>query len=136
MELQFSRTCDYAIRAAIVLADGDRHKAKSLAEAAGIPAAFAPQVLGYLIRSGLADSIAGKSGGYRLSRPADEVSLLHLVEAVEGPLRSTRCVLKDSGCDPDSPCTVHDYWYQAQEALRASMGSASLTTIAKAKYQG
>ncbi|MGB2758086.1 MAG: Rrf2 family transcriptional regulator [Acidimicrobiia bacterium] len=129
MQMQFSRTCDYAIRAALVLADGARHKSKDVAEEAGIPPAFAPQVLGHLVRAGIVASTAGQRGGYRLCRQPDEVTLLDLIEAMEGPLKSTRCVLSDASCNASAPCTVHEHWYRAQDVLRGSLTSTTLQML-------
>lgn len=129
MQMQFSRTCDYAIRAALVLADGERHKSKVLAAEAGIPPAFAPQVLGHLVRAGLVASTAGQNGGYRLCANADDVTLLDLIEAMEGPLKSTRCVLSDASCNPKAPCSVHDHWYRAQDVLRGSLTTTTLAML-------
>lgn len=129
MEIQLSRTADYGIRAALALADGERHKSRELADRAGIPGGFAAQVLGHLVRGGLVHSQAGQSGGYSLTRPAADVSLLDVVEAIEGPIRTTRCVLRDSACDVERPCAVHGPWTRAQDALRGSLQQTSLADL-------
>lgn len=129
MEIQLSRTADYGVRAAVLLADGDRHKSRQIAEAVGIPAGFVAQVLGRLVRAGIVNSQAGQSGGYALSRSAGNVSLLDLIEAVEGPIRTNRCVLKDESCDALHPCAVHDPWMRAQDALRGSLQQTSLEDL-------
>ncbi|MFN8037180.1 MAG: Rrf2 family transcriptional regulator [Acidimicrobiia bacterium] len=129
MEIELSRTADYGVRAAIVLGDGQRHKARELASSAGIPAGFAAQVLGHLVRAGLVASQAGQSGGYSLTRPADDISLLDVIEALEGPIRTVRCVLRDSACDAGHPCAVHGTWTRAQDALRGSLQQTSLADL-------
>jgi len=130
MEIQLSRTGDYGIRAALALADGGRHKSREIAERAGIPGGFAAQVLGHLVRAGLVASQAGQSGGYSLTRPAGDVSLLQVIEALEGPIRTSRCVLRDSACDSARPCAVHGPWTRAQDALRGSLQQTSLADLA------
>lgn len=131
MEMQFSRTCDYAIRAVIQLADGGWQKAKVLSESSDIPQNFVPQVLGHLVRAGIVTSLSGRSGGYRLARNPEEISLLELVEAIEGPLQSSRCVLGNDACDVQHLCAVHPFWSHAQTALRSSLGSTSVQQLVR-----
>jgi len=135
MRIELSRKAEYAIRAAQVLArhNGDAPlSAASITRDAQIPAQFAPHVLSSLARAGVVSSKEGAHGGYLLARPAAEISLLDLVEAVEGRLRSTRCVVRGLACSPENPCLVHPGWGAAQAAMRESMASSSLASMAGA----
>ena len=94
-----------------------------------VPQTFASQILADLVRAGLATSRAGKAGGYRLVRPPEDVSLLEVVEAGEGPLRSERCALGEGPCRWEHVCPLHETWGAATGALRETLAKTSLATI-------
>jgi DNA-binding IscR family transcriptional regulator len=71
----------------------------------------------------------GRIGGYRLGRPATEISLLEVIETIEGDSRRTTCVLRNGPCNVDGRCIAHGSFYAAQEALRASLGQSTLASI-------
>lgn len=134
MDIKLSKTGDYAVRAAIYLArfyrDGNR-KIREVAEDMDLPANFTPQIMLLLTRAGLAEGKAGRDGGYRLSRPPEEISLLAVVEAAEGPIASERCTLRGGPCDWKDACPVHPAWIQARDALRESLAGVSLASVAE-----
>ena len=134
MDLTLSRTADYAVRAAIALAeafDSDGYLTiEEISREMALPRTYTPQVVGLLIRAGVAVSRAGRGGGYRLARPAREVRLLEVVEAAEGPLGSERCVLRGGPCRWDDACAVHPTFASAAERYRASLSRATLAHLA------
>jgi Rrf2 family protein len=95
-----------------------------------LPPSFTPEVLGALAAAGLARSKAGPTGGYRLARPPNEISLLEVVEATEGDLFSGRCTLRGGPCRWDDVCAVHPSWIRVREQVRAVMTSTSLSELA------
>lgn len=143
MRLELGRRADYAIRATVDLArhhdEGRWRKAREIAEAMDIPASFVPQILAELVRAGLVASVAGRDGGYALAGAPGDVSLLHVVRAVEGELLSTSCVLRGGPCRWEDLCAVHVPWMQAQYALLDSLADttlADLVTIDRALEAG
>jgi Rrf2 family protein len=102
VDLTLSRTGDYAVRAAIGLAgawpDDGYVTIARLAGEMDLPAPYTPQVVGLLVRAGLVASRPGRGGGYRLSRSPEEISMLEVVEAAEGPLASITCPLSGGPC--------------------------------------
>jgi Rrf2 family protein len=133
MRLELTRRGSYAIRAAVSLAriDGDAlTSASRIAAAMGIPPRFLPQVMGDLVRAGLVEGVVGRAGGYRLARDAASITLLEVIEAVEGDARRRTCVLRGVSCStqPDG-CDVHAVFAAAQEALLRELGGTSLTTV-------
>ncbi len=130
MRLELGRRADYAIRAAVDLArhaaDGGRRKARDIAEAMEIPSSYVPQILAELVRAGLVSSEAGRSGGYVLARPPEQISLLDVVQSVDGEMVSTVCVLRGGPCRWDDMCAVHVPWARAQQAMLVSLGETSL----------
>ncbi|MHB2022191.1 MAG: RrF2 family transcriptional regulator [Mycobacteriales bacterium] len=132
--MTLSKRGDYVTRSAISLArahpDGSRKIREVVAETA-VPASFASQILADLVRSGLASSKAGRDGGYRLRRPPDEISLLEVIEAGEGPLRAERCALADGPCRWDQVCPLHETWAKATAALRELLANTTLAELAE-----
>ena len=132
MRLELNRESEYAIRACLLLAvDADRAiSGREIAARTNVPERFLARGLGQLARAGIVDSRIGRSGGYRLGRASSSVSLLEIVEAVEGPSRSTRCVLRQQGCDPTAPCAIHPVWYAAQSGVIDVLAGTSLSALA------
>lgn len=134
MNLTLSKRGDYVLRSAICLARayGSRapKKLRQVSAEMGVPRTFVSQILGDLVRAGLAVSSFGKEGGYRLVRPPAEVSLLEVVEAGEGSLAIEMCSLGDGPCRPDAICPVHDSLGAASSALRERLAATSLADIA------
>ncbi|HEX2883339.1 MAG TPA: Rrf2 family transcriptional regulator [Candidatus Limnocylindria bacterium] len=133
MRIELTRRGDYAVRAMIELARPGAGKQTSAALAAttAIPGSFLPQVMGDLVRAGLVENVRGRHGGYRLARDAGEVSLLAVVEAVEGDGRRQSCVLRGGPCGRDGTCDVHDAFFRAQEALFGTLAGVSLSDVAR-----
>ena len=133
MRLELTKRGDYAVRAMLALArgpDGGLLSARRISDAMVIPVRFLPQVLADLARAGLVEAAAGRSGGYRLTRAATEISLLDVIEAVEGDSRRRTCVLRGGPCGLDGTCDVHDTFFRGQEALLAELGRATLAELA------
>ncbi|MEX0801474.1 MAG: Rrf2 family transcriptional regulator [Dehalococcoidia bacterium] len=135
MDLTLTRRGDYAVRAAISLArhygaNGYR-KIREVAQEMGLPPGYTAQILSLLSRAELAEAKAGRDGGYRLLRRPEEISLLEVVEAAEGPLQPQRCTLRGGPCRWEDACPVHWAWAEAGEALRRSLAAASLASVAR-----
>ena len=133
MRLELTRRGDYAVRAMLALAgragDGPL-SARRIAEQMEIPPRFLPQVMGDLASAGLVEATTGRSGGYRLARPSDRISLLEVIEAVEGQSRRRTCALRGGPCGADGACAIHDVFSAAQDALLEQFAGASLAELA------
>lgn len=133
MRLELTKRGDYAVRAMLALTRGSGNgllSARRISNAMGIPVRFLPQVLADLQRAGLVEASAGRSGGYRLARDATGVSLLEVIEAVEGDSRRRSCVLRGGPCGEDGMCDVHGVFLEGQEALRGTFARATLADLA------
>jgi Rrf2 family protein len=103
----------YAIRAAAALAqlpDGACKGAGRIARSAGLPASYSVKLLQVLARAGVVAAQKGPGGGFRLSRPAAQVTLWDVLEPVDDPARRNGCVLGQARCSAESRCAVHDRW--------------------------
>ena len=136
MRLDLTRRADYAIRAVLALGrvpDDGRLSVRRLAAEQRIPAPFLPPIMRDLVLAGLAQSTTGRAGGYRLARPAAEVSLLDIVDAVEGDRRRGTCILRDGPCAVSAVCAIHDVVVDAQEALRRRLAGVSVADLTQSK---
>ncbi|MHB8459655.1 MAG: RrF2 family transcriptional regulator [Candidatus Limnocylindrales bacterium] len=132
MRLELTHRGDYAIRAMIALArvpDGERRSVRRIAEEMDIPVAFLPRVMRDLVAADLVAGATGRSGGYRLARSPSTISILTIVESIEGDGRRTMCVLRGGPCGRDGHCDVHDVFFAAQAALLERLGGAMLADV-------
>ncbi len=134
MNVTLSKRGDYVVRSAVALAraypGGGYRKIREVVADVDVPQTFASQILADLVRAEIASSRAGKDGGYRLVRSPESVSLLELVEAGEGPLRSARCALGEGPCRWEAVCPLHETWAAATGALRDTLAKTSLAVLA------
>jgi Rrf2 family protein len=130
MRLELTKRADYAIRAVLALARTPGTERRSVREVAAqqrIPVRFLPQVMGDLVRAGLVEATVGRSGGYRLAKPPTEISLLDVVEAVEGDSRRRVCVLRGGSCALDGVCDVHAVFAAAQDDVLRRLRTTAVT---------
>lgn len=133
MRLEVTRKADLATKAILALdAAGRRAKAVELADWVGTTPGFLSQVLTPLVSSGWVRSEPGPSGGYSISTDLDELSVLDVIEAVEGPTDSGRCVLEDRSCSDSAPCVLHEAWKAARSRLMEELAGISLATLTPA----
>jgi Rrf2 family protein len=109
------------------LAGGEQLKSADLADRLATTAGFVPQVVGPLVRAGWVRSDPGPTGGYALVAAPEDVTVLDVVEAVDGPTDTGRCVVADMPCGHDNVCALHSAWSRAREEL---MGSLRAITVA------
>jgi Rrf2 family protein len=132
MRLELTKRADYAIRAAVALAaaaPGDRLSVRRIAEDQSIPARFLTQVMVDLVGAGVVEARPGRTGGYRLARSAAEVTILDVIEAVEGDSRRRTCVLRGGPCNVAGMCAVHAAFAAAQDGMLDVLGGTSLATV-------
>lgn len=120
MEFTLQKKTELAMRALRNLTTDSMTAGSALAETIGTTANFLPQVMAPLIKRGWVTSDRGPNGGYRLEHAA--VSLLDLIEAVEGEIPSNRCVLRGSVCPGVEQCALHELWNTAQAKLVEELG--------------
>lgn len=127
--MQITRQADYAIRAVMYLAQlGPNQKAATsqIAEAQGIPLSFLAKIVAQLSVAGLLSTMRGARGGVMLARPAEEINLLEVVEAIDGPIRLNECVNGYGYRDcPVEDCGMQSVWKAAQGDIVNRLGSAT-----------
>ena len=130
MRLELTRRADYAVRAMLALAnDDERLSAATIARRMAIPAGFLPHVMRDLMAAGLVSATAGRHGGYRPARDPATISVLDVIEAIEGDGRRRTCVLRNAQCGRDGYCAIHRVFSSAQDALLDELGQATLADV-------
>lgn len=133
MGLQLTRGGEYALRAMTYLAcypEGHVASLHDICQAREIPESFLAKILQSLAHAGLAVSRRGAHGGFTLARPAAEISMRDIVEAVDGPIALNPCVLWPEDCSRSEECEVHKAWMRAQEQLMEVLGTIMLSSLA------
>lgn len=130
--MRLSRECRYAILGLALLARkpaGTIIEVAHVAEKADLPAPFLAKTFGKLTHYGVLVSFRGKQRGYALARPADEISIGQIIQAIEGPDVFDRCVF-GTVCDEDDPCPMHTSWSSLKSAIAEVMSTTTLRDIA------
>ena len=137
MRLEVSRRADLAGRALQVLAAADgRVKATALAEALGTTSGFVAQVMAPLVQQRWVRSEPGPTGGYAARAGVHEVSVLAVIEAVDGATDRGRCVVEAKECDGSRPCALHQAWSAARSGLMDSLAATPVTSAFAADRAG
>jgi Rrf2 family protein len=110
---------------------GARLSATELSVETGVPLPTAQKLMGQLTTAGLLDSVRGPAGGFSLSRPATQISLADIVEAVEGPIAMTVCSEGRTDCALDAHCRIKPHMGVVGNAVRGALGAVSLVELAR-----
>jgi Rrf2 family protein len=134
MKILPTRRVDYGIRALLWLAraESGTATARRIATEMEIPKGFLHQILQSLRRSGLVTSRTGRTGGYQLARSPDDISVLEIIEALEGSIEDGECAMKGGPCHWDNVCALHWVWNSARIALVAELKQATLADVSEA----
>ena len=137
MRLEITRRADLAVRAMALLAEGRQLKSADLAERLATTPGFVPQIIGPLVKAGWVRSDPGPTGGYVLIASTD-LSVLDVIEAVDGPTDTGTCVVAAVPCGHSEPCALHGAWARARDELmrslrRISIGDVSRTVAVSAR---
>jgi len=97
-----------------------------LAEALETTRQYLPQIMNSLVKARWVQSTPGPHGGYQLLFALEEVSVLELIEVMEGPTANETCVLTGEICPQTKLCALHGAWQHAMEALIRELGHMSL----------
>ncbi|WP_027079304.1 SUF system Fe-S cluster assembly regulator [Luteimonas mephitis] len=129
--LRVTKLTDYATVVLTVLASAPHvvSSTTELAERAGLEAPTVAKLLKPLAQAGLVEAFRGASGGYRLARPADGISLFEIVEAMEGPLGMTECSVHAGSCGIEDSCGVRANWRRINDVVADALRGVSLAQM-------
>jgi Rrf2 family protein len=118
--MQITRQADYAIRAVRYLAKQKPNvlvSTREIASAMQIPPSFLAKIISQLSIARLLNTSRGASGGVTLAKPAGDISVLDVVQAIDGPILLNECVGDTKQCVFEDDCLVHPIWIEVQEDL-------------------
>jgi Rrf2 family protein len=128
--MKMSRTVAYAVQAALQLAEADQHgptPCSKLAAEGNMPERFLLQILRNLVTHGILHSTRGVDGGYTLERAPEEISLLEVIEAIDGPLSPS--IPASEGLSPDSQKRLQTALEQVTTTTRQQLGAIKLSHL-------
>ncbi len=130
MRLELTRKTDLAVKALCALDGSERTKGSALADSIGATPGFLAQVVMPLVDLGWVGSVPGPAGGYQLAVSLSDITILEVIEAVEGPTFDGRCVLDSGPCPYTEICALHEPWQRARSALVAELAAATVASVA------
>lgn len=123
----------YAVMAMAELArngDGTALPLSAIAERQHLSVAYLEQIFLKLRRAGLVESARGRSGGYRLTRPAADITIASIMQAAEEETRMTRCMGEEGiGCVGEEKCLTHNLWQALGDRIRSFLSNVSLQDV-------
>jgi Rrf2 family protein len=102
---------------------------KDISSRQGISLKYLDHILSSLRKAGLIKNVRGKGGGYSLTRPAAQITLCDIIEAVEGSLAPVECVDNPEYCKKTSTCSAHDVWVKVRESIEDVLRNTSLQSL-------
>jgi Rrf2 family transcriptional regulator, cysteine metabolism repressor len=131
---------EYGVRALVLLAErqGEGPLSRTrIAEIEDIPESFLEQILAQLRRAGLIESVRGATGGFRLARPAEEITMEEVISLLEGSLSPIGCVSREpddafAGCGRIDRCQTRKVWVKMTESIAAALRQLTLKELIEA----
>lgn len=129
----YTKTGEYAIRAILFLA---RQSADALvmssevAKKEDIPSHYLAKILQRMAKYGYVDSYKGRGGGFKITKLALDSSILEIVERIEGPVITLKCVTGLKECSDEHPCPLHDEWSELRDRIHNLISSKSVREVA------
>jgi len=131
--LRINRQTDYAIRVLLALAqepEGSRLPSARIGQEMLIPRAFLTRIVAELAQAGLLLTFPGREGGLQLARPAEQLTLKDVVQAFEGPVLLSECMLGEEACPFEGACPVRTRWGRLQKAILDELERTTFAALA------
>jgi len=131
----FSTSCHYGLQAMIYIAlhsTNDKNvDLGQIAEKQEIPKHFLSKILQMLVKNGLLNSMKGPTGGFSLSRPAEEITLIEVIDAIDGLDVFTQCGIGFKRCDDNHPCPIHHEYKRVRNNIRELFENKTLLELSE-----
>ena len=128
-----TKECDYGVRIIRALADGTKKTVETMAAEEQIPQKYAYKIVSKLVQAGFITSTRGRTGGYVISKPLSEFTLIDIITAVDAHRYVNDCLRPGSACvfrdDPDNSCKVHVELEQIQELVVAALRAKTMDEV-------
>jgi len=132
--MQITRRGEYGLIGLLFLAQQPERKAYLVSEVSRvqkIPEKFLAKIFQRLSKAGLLRSVRGSKGGFSLRKPADEITMREVIEALEGPVAINRCLLHRGECVEESGCPLYEVWEEAQQGLLKVLERTTIKDLVK-----
>jgi Rrf2 family protein len=126
-----TRETDYAVRTMLYLArnNGKRVSVTEIAQAMQIPKTFLAKLLQRLVKQHLLVSARGMNGGFQLAKKPSEITLLDIMEIMQGPAGINVCAIDSGRCGFSSTCTVHPVWVDIRKEVEKKLGKVTIAKL-------
>lgn len=134
MSVFFSRQCEYALQSVIYLAQKKQGEMTTIKEISGhlnIPFHFLGKIFQKLSHKGLLHSMKGVSGGFWLAKPATEIVMMDIIQAIDGNEIVNSCVLGYNECSTTEPCPLHNEWKQTKDQFFGALMKKNILDMSK-----
>ncbi len=135
----YSKSAEYTIQAMLYLAENEGKglvMVGSIAEAYNIPKHFLAKLVQTLTRNHLIKSYRGRNGGVELARSSEKITILQIVNAIEGPPpEEEMCVIGLEVCSDDVVCPLHNQWQHIRELVRDTLSNQTLLDLVEGMHQ-
>jgi Rrf2 family protein len=131
--MQITRQADYALRTVLYLAsleNGARASTAKIAKEQRIPPSFLAKIVSLLAIAGVVQTSRGARGGVALARLAGDISLLDVVQAIDGPIRLIHCIDDHGDCVFGDACSLQETLCEAQDTLVSSLAATDFASLA------
>ncbi len=128
-----SKSCVYGIRAVLYVASSKQQQKyvpiSQISKNLKISFHFLTKILQILTRNDIITSYRGPKGGVALAKPATEITLLEMIEAIDGAQFFQGCILELPGCGDENPCPLHAYWGESRDRIKSIFENTSLAEL-------
>jgi Rrf2 family protein len=136
--MQITRSGEYGLRGLLFLAKQPPERVTLVSEISrnqNIPETFLAKIFQRLSKAGLLRSIRGAKGGFCLGKPANEITMREIIEALEGPIALNRCLLKEGECAEEEACPMHQVWEEIQRQFLEILDRTTMEDLVRRMVQ-
>lgn len=133
--MEITRETDYAIRCVLHLSEAPNNviMVDEIAKAKSIPKSFLSKILQKLAKANIVKSYRGVKGGFQTAKAPREISLLDVIEAIEGPVAINRCAVNRKVCSLSSSCAVHPIWVELRKNVEKKLKKTDFAKLIESK---
>lgn len=130
--MQITKQADYALRAIVYLAQigrGEKASTNRIAKAQKIPPSFLAKIISQLSIAGLIHTSRGARGGVSLAKEPEDISVLDVIQAIDGPVILNECTENPDACPFQSSCPLYEIWCDARDMLINKLSGATFSSV-------
>lgn len=136
--MQLTNTSQYAIRILSYIANKNEKQlfsAKELSDVLSIPYKFLTKIMTKLVKEDFIVSIRGREGGYKLSRPANQISVMDVLNQFNEFVQQKKCLLGIGMCDNNNKCGLHDQWIKPKQMIQEMFENTTLDSLESRNFK-